>query len=317
MSLVEKKAFIVDWEKRLSSEVGAQYFDLKNNRTVVRTRVSKSITSLKNSIQGSDVYEIRENLETLRKHHDDLQDRDASIWIFMVDHPLVLEADSEICTTQYSDPCTKMIAIALKRLSELNPQSANSPSFNPTSTTAHIGRPSNVRLPKLQLPTFSGKSACEYKAFWNAFSMIDSDTTLDSIQKLHYLKAACIGEAQFIADGFAVSNHNYDELKAHLQLMFGSKRQIVQAYMDLILDIPHVNQTGLRAFTNTLETALRSVKEYSVNYDHLAPIVIPLMERRLLVDDFKKWKEESHDDEDFSLQKFISFLHERIHCLPA
>ena len=92
---------------------------------------------------------------------------------------------------------------------------------------------------------------------------------------------------------------------------------VVQSYMEKIIDIPHVSQSGLKSFLNTLETSLRSLKEYNLNLEHLAPIVVPLMERRLLVEDFKKWKEASQNDDDFSIQKFISFLHERILSLPT
>ena len=321
MTIQEKQSLIKEWERKLTQEVSPVYLELKNNRTVVRTRVSKTITSLKNSIQGSDAFEIKDHLETLKTNRDDLNERDASIWILMVDYPTVLEADSDISSSMYIEPATKMIAIGLKRIIELEPPPIAPSHPSPTVVTAMSppGRSTaKVKLPKLDLPTFQGKSPSEYKAFWNAFSsLVDSDTTINAVQKLQYLQASCTGEALVIAQGFAITADNYEELKAHFQSMFGSRRLVVQSYMENIIDIPHVSQIGLKSFVNSLETSLRSVKEYGVAYEHLAPIVIPLVERKLPTDEYKKWKEHIFNEDDFSLPKFISFLHERVLCLPT
>ena len=91
MTIQEKQGLFKEWERKLNQEVSPVYLELKNNRTVVRTRVSKTITSLKNSIQGSDAFEIKDHLETLKTNRDDLNERDASIWILMVDYPTLLE----------------------------------------------------------------------------------------------------------------------------------------------------------------------------------------------------------------------------------
>ena len=100
------------------------------------------------------------------------------------------------------------------------------------------------------------------------------------------------------------------------QKMFGKKRQVVQSYMETIIDLPHCSQIGLKSFLNKLETAVRSVKEYGVQQEQISPCIIPMVERKLQPEDFRKWKELIFEDDGFSLDKFIKFLHERLLCQP-
>ena len=191
VSIQDKRNLVAEWAASLKGEHGAMMANLKDNRTVVRTRLTKCVT---------DVFEIQECLKSLMKVRDDLGERDASIWIHMAQIPAVLEADSDISQSLYFDPCTKIVSLARNRMGELGP----APGVAPPGAAPHPTRTPNpsskVKLPKIALPIFKGQSPSEFKTFWNNFqSLVDSDSFLDQIQKLQYLQSCCTEEAATIA----------------------------------------------------------------------------------------------------------------------
>ena len=319
MSIQDKRRQVSEWEKTLTADSVATFQNLKDNRTIVRTKLTKNINSLDASTGGLDIFEIKENLKNVIKNRDDLEDRDARIWLYMAQDPNILEADSDIGQQLYYNPCIKIISKAQKRIAELEPPASTTATAS-GSTPSHPPGPSpssKVKLPKISLPVFKGKSPSEFKGFWNKFySMVELDSSLDDITRLQYLQSCCQDEAKIIADGYAVTDSNYLELKNALHNLFGSKRLVVQSYMEDIIDLPHCSQIGLKSFLTSLDTAVRSVKEYGVEDSHIAPLVIPLIERKMQKEDFTKWKELVHGDTDFSLQKLLKFLLERLQCKP-
>ena len=298
----------------MKSDIANQYATDKANRVVVRSKMTKAINCLNKSLQGTNVYEIKDCLKTVCRLREDLDDRDASCQILMTHHEAVLDADAEISQQGYMEPASKIIAQAQRVITDLE-----SASTAPTAAAAasSVSTSNKVKLPKVNLPQFHGKSASEYKTFINKFdSLVHNDASLDEVQKLLYLQSCCKDDALVIANGYAVTSGNYQQLREAFHGMFGLKRLVVQSYMETIIDLPDSAQIGLKAFLNTLETAVRSMKEYGIQSGHIAPCVIPLVERKLSKEDYRKWRELVHGDDDFSLDKLIKFLHERLLCAP-
>ena len=77
--LAEKRNLVADWCKSLKGDLEKVVVNHIDNRTVVRTRLSKSMTSLKNSLPGTDIFVIQESLKAVLKNKDDLEERDAQI----------------------------------------------------------------------------------------------------------------------------------------------------------------------------------------------------------------------------------------------
>ena len=123
--LAEKRNLVADWCKSLKGDLEKVVVNHIDNRTVVRTRLSKSMTSLKNSLPGTDIFVIQESLKAVLKNKDDLEERDAQIWVNMAQSEAVLEADSDISQSVYFDPVMKLVSLARKRLSELDPKPAS------------------------------------------------------------------------------------------------------------------------------------------------------------------------------------------------
>ena len=316
MATGDGRQVIAEWEKTLKGDYAVAYQEAKSNRTIVRTKLTKAINFVRNALSSNDTFEIRDALTTVQRLRDELEQRDSAVQILMADSEFVLDSDEEISRTGWLDVAVKTIALAQRKLVELDMPSTPAQMMHPRppGTTPAT---SKVKLPKVNLPKFTGKSPSEYKTFMNKFkSLVDNDSSLDDVQKLLYLQSCCEQEAATIADGYAVTGENYKELLDAFHQMFGLKRLVVQSYMETLIDLPNCSAVGLKSFLNTLETAVRSVKEYGVHSEHISPVIIPLVERKLLKEDYQKWRELIFGDDEFSLDKLIKFLHERLLCLP-
>ena len=133
MSLDAYKITLSDWEKGLKSEVAVQYASDKANRVVVRSKMTKAINSLNKSLQGTDVYEIKDCLKAVCRLREDLDERDAQCQIQMTQHETVLDADAEISLQGYLEPALKIIAQAQRIITDL--EAAPSSTAVATSTS--------------------------------------------------------------------------------------------------------------------------------------------------------------------------------------
>ena len=78
--------------------------------------------------------------------------------------------------------------------------------------TTDYGRGSGVRLPKISIPTFDGKTL-SWKSFWEQFdATIHSKAGLNDIEKLAYLQDALRDSpARFMIQGLTRTSEIYEE----------------------------------------------------------------------------------------------------------
>ncbi|XP_048002429.1 uncharacterized protein LOC125238968 [Leguminivora glycinivorella] len=91
-------------------------------------------------------------------------------------------------------------------LSKLKAIPSNASPMLPNTSTS---KSSHVKLPKITIPTFSGKYE-EWTGFRDLFiSLIHKNKDIDDIQKLHYLKAHLSGEAEQLLRHIPISSESY------------------------------------------------------------------------------------------------------------
>ncbi|XP_071580256.1 uncharacterized protein [Temnothorax nylanderi] len=79
-------------------------------------------------------------------------------------------------------------------------------------------------LPRIQLPTFTGRCD-EWSAFKDLFgSIIDKDTGLSNVKKLHYLKSCVKGEAEQLLKNLPTTADNYKRAVTLLIGRYDNKR---------------------------------------------------------------------------------------------
>lgn len=96
----------------------------------------------------------------------------------------------------------------------------------------------NIRLPKLNLPTFSGKYD-EWFPFFDSFnSIIHLNTSISNVQKLQYLKSSLTGDASNVISALEISELNYEVAWGLLKERYDNKRLIVHTHLKSIMDLP-------------------------------------------------------------------------------
>ena len=92
----------------------------------------------------------------------------------------------------------------------------------PLSSSQTTSSPNySSRLPKLNLPTFSG-NPLHWFTFWDSFeAAVHSNPTLGGVQKFTYLKAQLMGDASRAVAGFPLTNSNYEQAVNLLKERFG------------------------------------------------------------------------------------------------
>ena len=138
------------------------------------------------------------------------------------------------------------------------------------SSTRHAQRTNeglgnSTRLPKLNLPQFSGDPLA-WQTFWDSFeAAIHFNTSLTGVQKFNYLRAQLQGDAARVVAGFPLTN-------SILRQRFGQPYKLVNAHMQALLNLPKPanNHSSLQTFYDTIENHVRGYLHWVNHQKHMA-----------------------------------------------
>ena len=137
---------------------------------------------------------------------------------------------------------------------------ASSPQPQPAPT-------SSVKLPKFEIPTFSG-DFLKWAEFHDMFvASIDANQGLSGVQKLSYLRDHVTGLARDAIAGLPISDTNYTTALDILRKRFGNDQLRVNAHYTAIMDLPPASNANpsLRRLHDALEVHLRSLTALGEN----------------------------------------------------
>jgi hypothetical protein len=108
------------------------------------------------------------------------------------------------------------------------------------STSSNDGQLPFVNLPKIQLPTFSGRYE-DWTTYQDLFTALVHNTRLTNVQKLHYLKTSVSGEAEILLRHIQITEDNYTQAWELLKNRFGNKRMIVHSVLKKLFGQKKIN----------------------------------------------------------------------------
>ena len=171
----------------------------------------------------------------------------------------------------------------------------NTSSPNVSAPVSPVSVPTSLtlpRLPKLELPKFSGK-VTEWSSFWDLYNTaVHSNTSVSKVNKFNYLFSLLKGNAARSIKELTLTSANYDAAIEILQERFGKTQQIIAAHMDQILQIPACSEgrTGqLRFIFDKISVHVRGLASLGIAADQYGSLLIPVImsnlpsEIRLLV----------------------------------
>ena len=128
------------------------------------------------------------------------------------------------------------------------------------------------------------------------------------MQKLAYLKSFLLGPAAKSIQGYTLTEDYYSLVADFVKKRFGKKRLIIQAHMDAIIGLlkfDTMENNEVRSFLDTLKSILRSEVPLGVQTELLAPLLIPLLMRKMPKKLIEKFKFNIKDVEEFSLKTYL------------
>ena len=149
--------------------------------------------------------------------------------------------------------------------------------------SAHKNR---VKLPKIDLPKFSGRYT-DWCTFWDIFnSTVHQNPTLSNVERFHYLAASLTSSAASAIRGLRVTNENYAEAVDILKERFGDKNRIVTAHLEDLMKLPDVSEkegniAAIQRFCDELESHSRSLGCLGVEPESYGAILVPVVMGKL------------------------------------
>ena len=126
---------------------------------------------------------------------------------------------------------------ATKLLSDLLPQSDNDGSQAAAGSICTVKAVEQVaKLPKLELPRFSGK-ATEWPSFWDKFSAIVDTADIPIVTKFTYLQSLLDGDAKSAIAGLSLTGDHYNIACDILCNRFGRHEKIIFAHIQELMNI--------------------------------------------------------------------------------
>ena len=199
----------------------------------------------------------------------------------MMEDPTVKEDDvSDSLETQ--DLLIEKIT-HLKRYLEKS-SSATHALASPVSVTHETApQPVSSRLPKLDLPKFSG-DPLGWQTFWDSFqAAVHSNTRLTGVEKFNYLRSLLEGEASRTVSGFTLTTANYEQSISLLESRFGKKQKVINAHMKALwhLPVPSNTASSLRQLHDTIVSHIRGLESLGKNKDTFGDLLVYLVLERL------------------------------------
>ncbi|XP_071578247.1 uncharacterized protein [Temnothorax nylanderi] len=179
---------------------------------------------------------------------------------------------------------------------------------------------SHGRLPKIDLPSFSGAYE-DWNPFYNTFnSLIHSNTSLNDIQKFHYLKSSLKGEAAEMIASHEISEVHYNDAWTRLKERYDNERLAVQNHIKAIFELPTLRKENSVTLRSILDGTLKHTRALAAlrrPTNHWDDLLIHIITSKLDFITIKEWETTVGARELPTFNQLIDFLTQRCQMLEA
>ena len=232
------------------------------------------------------------------------------------------EIETEKSRIDDNDLRIKTTIKALEMAEERIEQAADAAPRQPQTVTEDSQQTSTsgLKLPKLSLPTFTGKYS-EWTPFSDTFnSTVDSNRTLSNIQKLHYLKSLLKDEPARLLSHLPTSSANYEVAKKLLQDRYANKRMIIHTHLEAIFDFRPIKEESpdqLRKLISNFMENTMALQGMGLDVGPSDFIWVHIIAKKLDTQSRRQWELHSKGDGAQSMDSLKQFLEDRARALEA
>lgn len=262
------------------SETTARYLVRSANKIIDSVNQIYAKVTNERALYGAAYFECR--LDTLRELQSDFRTVHREVLtISLTDATLKANYWERDAPSLFDDAYTR----AFTKLRQAQIDSTATTMQQPQCKHAEIDRVTkDTSLPKIQLPTFSGRFV-EWPSFKEVFvSRIHKNERLNDLEKLHYLKATLTDEAADDVRHLNVVSENYHVVWDMLEKRYENKRVLFSYYMDLFEQQTTFNDndvTALRRFIQTTRSCFNAIKSLGIDFENHSEVLAYLIIRKL------------------------------------
>lgn len=139
---------------------------------------------------------------------------------------------------------------------------------------------SQVRLPKLNLPTFDGNILC-WQEFWDVFNSSVHEQEIPNVTKFSYLKSTLRGTAANAIHGISITNDNYKTAIELLKERFGKSEVIIETLYSQLQHMPVATNriSDIKSTYENIEKILRQLESQRENIDNQRILVQQILSK--------------------------------------
>ncbi|XP_077258484.1 uncharacterized protein LOC143895317 [Temnothorax americanus] len=179
---------------------------------------------------------------------------------------------------------------------------------------------SNVRLPKLDLPNFTGKYE-EWFPFYEMFnSIINDNHAISNLQKFQYLRASVTGEAANVIQSLELSEQNYLVAWNALKHRYNNKRAIVHTHLRALFELPSIAKENAFELRRVADSVVKHVQALSALHcptEHWDEMLIYLIPSKFDPITTREWHASLSGTELPTYKQFVDFLEQRCQLLES
>ncbi|XP_072380933.1 uncharacterized protein [Diabrotica undecimpunctata] len=173
---------------------------------------------------------------------------------------------------------------------------------------------SEVKLPAINLPTFSGESG-DWLQFRDSFdSLINNNSSISNVQRFHYLKRSLQGEAFEIIANMQVTHDNFPIAWDLLCDQYTDKRALLHVHTKALFDIHPIKREsskGLSHLVDHVKMHLRSLRSLGQPTESWDTLIIYLVYTKLDPITIREWESKDSMNDSPNLEVFLSFLKQK------
>lgn len=287
----------------------AELITLKKRRATIKGSVTKLLNYLKAINQQTQAEEIKVRLSNIERLRDEF---------CKVEDQIVTLDNSEEMDSEFEDNYYKIVA-GLNRALRTN--SEPTMSLNDTMLETSVsGSHTEVKLPKISIPTFTGDYT-EWQSFYDLFcSTIHDNPRLTPSQKLQYLKGTLTGEAAGLLKHFSITDANYIEAFKKLRERYDRKKHTIYMFVKKFMSQPSVTTASsgqVRRLLDTSDEIIRGLKALGESAESRDHWLIHILTAKLDEETNGLWAQSSANIKLPTLKEFFDFLSQRIDALES
>ena len=190
------------WMVKMASE------QLERKRAAARGWTTRASSALRDLLSDSKVtrVQLEDAVQEFDKRLTTLDNVQTELELEISD-PELLEADLDKAASFRSAAKTARLQAAQKLIDFDNAEVLEKKSQHDSDGSSAVSTCSSVKLPRLELPKFSGELT-KWQSFWDLFVAMVDDSSLPAISKFSYLQSLLEGEAKSVIQGLSLTALN-------------------------------------------------------------------------------------------------------------